>query len=108
MNSKIRKKTLHRHVINQVTQCESEPPEVESTIVITTLYSEAQAITLPRYKFAGKITEKIDVLIFQTETKKRLYHDSHYQESFEILFHLDPEDRKNELKRLKIITNQRN
>ena len=34
-------KTLHKYAINQVTQCESEPPAIESTNVISKLYSKA-------------------------------------------------------------------
>ena len=32
--------------INQVTQCESEPQAIETTNVISTLYSKARATTL--------------------------------------------------------------
>ena len=31
-------KTLHKYAINQVSQCETEPQAIETTIVIATLY----------------------------------------------------------------------
>ena len=42
-------KTLHKYAINQVTQCESEPQAIETTNVISTLYSKARATTLTGY-----------------------------------------------------------
>ena len=43
---KMNKKTLHKHAINQVTQCESEPQELETTNIVATLYTKARATTL--------------------------------------------------------------
>ena len=35
-------KTLNKHAINQVTQFESKPQDIESTTVLATLYSKAE------------------------------------------------------------------
>ena len=35
--------------INQVTQCETEPQDIESTNIVATLYSKARATTLKNY-----------------------------------------------------------
>ena len=34
----INKKTLHKNAINQITQCESEPLDIESATIVATLY----------------------------------------------------------------------
>ena len=51
-------KTLHKYAINQVTQCESEPQAIETTITLATLYSKARATTLTGYKFTATFSEK--------------------------------------------------
>ena len=50
-------KTLHKHAINQVSQCETEPQAIESTNVIATLYSKARATTVIGYKFTAIKTD---------------------------------------------------
>ena len=52
------KKTLHKHAINQVTQCESEPQEIKTTNIRATLYSKSRATTLTGYKFTATFSEK--------------------------------------------------
>ena len=37
-DSEDQQKTQHKYAINQVTQCESEPQDIESTTVVATLY----------------------------------------------------------------------
>ena len=54
----INRKTLHKHAINYVTQCESEPQDNESTIIVATVYSKARATTLTRYHLKTKFSEK--------------------------------------------------
>ena len=49
-------KILHKHAINQVTQCESEPQAIETTNA--TLYSKARATTLTGYNFTATFSEK--------------------------------------------------
>ena len=51
-------KTLHNYAINQVTQCESEPQALETTIIAATLYSKARSTTLTGYKFTATFSEK--------------------------------------------------
>ena len=51
-------KTLHKYAINQVSQCETEPPAIETTNVIATLYSKARATTVVGYKFTATFSEK--------------------------------------------------
>ena len=51
-------KTLNKYAINQVTQCESEPQAIETTNMVATLYSKAQATTLTGYKFTATFSEK--------------------------------------------------
>ena len=51
-------KTLHNYAINQVTQCEFELQEIETTNIIATLYSNARATTLTGYKFTATFSEK--------------------------------------------------
>ena len=55
---KMNKKTLHKYAINQVTQCESEPQELETAIIEATLYSKARATTLTGYNFIATFSEK--------------------------------------------------
>ena len=40
--------------INQVTQCETEPQDIESTNIVATLYSKARATTLKNYNLKKK------------------------------------------------------
>ena len=42
-------KTLHKYAINQVSQCESEPQEIETTKIVATFYSKGRATTLTVY-----------------------------------------------------------
>ena len=51
-------KTLHKYAINQVSQCETEPQDIETTDVIATLYSKARATTVTGYKFTATFSEK--------------------------------------------------
>ena len=51
-------KTLHKHAINQVTQCISESREIETTNILAKLYSKARATTLTVYKFTATFSEK--------------------------------------------------
>ena len=44
--------------IDLVTQCESEPQDIEPTTIVATLYSNARAITLTDCKLTGKFFEK--------------------------------------------------
>ena len=50
-------KTLHKHAINQVSQCEAEPQAIETTKVIATLYSKARATTVTGYKFTATFSD---------------------------------------------------
>ena len=52
------KKTLHKHAISQVTQCECEPEDIETTNIVVALYSKARAATLTGYKFKATFSEK--------------------------------------------------
>ena len=49
-------KILHKHAINQVTQCESEPQAIETTNA--TLYSKARATTLTGYNFTATFSKR--------------------------------------------------
>ena len=93
-------KTLHKYAINQVTQCETEPQAIETTNVISTLYSKARATSVTRYKFTATFSEKKVI----NGNKNRLDHESFYQFNIERLLHLNPDDCKNELLRQKIKT----
>ena len=98
--------TLQKYAINQVTQCESEPQIKETTNVIATLYSKAQATTLTVYKFTAKFSEKkVHCSQVSNGNKNRPDHESFYQSNIEILLHLSPEDCKTELKRLNLTPN---
>ena len=100
-------KTLHKHAISQVTQCEPEPQEKKTTIIAATLYWKARATTLTGYKFAARFSEK-KVHCFQVSNgnKNRLDHESFYQSNIVRLLHLNPDDCENKLKRLKLTTNK--
>ena len=94
-------KTLLKYAINQVTQCESEPREIETTNIVATIYSKARATTLTGFKFTTTFSgKKYIVLKSQMETKNRLDHEFFFQINIERLLHLSPEDFKNELNRL--------
>ena len=96
-------KTLHKYAINQVSQCETEPQAMETTIVIATLYSKARATTVTEYKFIVKFSEKkVHCSQVSNGNKNRLDHESFYQSNIERLLHLNPDDCKNELLRLNI------
>ena len=45
-DSENQQKTKHKYANSQITQCESEPQDIESTTVIATLYSKARPETL--------------------------------------------------------------
>ena len=99
-------KTLHKYAINQVTQWESEPQAIESTIVIATLYSKARSTTLTGYKFTATFSKKkVHCSQASNGNKNRLDHESFYQSNIERLLHLNPQDCKNELKRLNLTQN---
>ena len=100
-------KTLPKYAINQVTQCESEPQAIETTNVIATLYSKAQATALTGYKFSATFSEKkVHCSQVSNGNKNRIDHESFYQSNIERLLHLEPDDCKNELLRLKLTKNK--
>ena len=93
---KTNKKTLNKYAINQVSQCETEPQAIETTNVIATLYSKAQATTVIGYKFTTTFSEKkVHCSQVSNGNKNRLDHESFYQSNIERLLHLHPEDCKN-------------
>ena len=99
-------KTLHKYAISQVTQCESEPQAIESTNVIATLYSKARSTTLRDYKFTATFSEKkVHCSQVSNGNKNRLDHESFYQSNIERLPHFNPQDCKNELRRLNLTQN---
>ena len=99
-------KTLHKYAINQVTQCESEPQAIESTNVIATLYSKARSTTLTGYKFTATFSEKkVHCSQVSNGNKSRLDHESFYQSNIERLLHRNPQDCKNELRRINLTQN---
>ena len=101
------KKTLHKHAINQVTQCKSEPQAIETRNIIATLYSKARATTLTGYKFTATFSaKKVNCSQVSNWNKNRLDHESFYQSNIERLLHLSPDDCKNELSRLKLTSNK--
>ena len=67
---------LHKYVINQVTQCESEPQEIETTNIVATLYSKARATTLTGYKVTATFLEKkVHCSRVSNGNKNRIDHD---------------------------------
>ena len=93
-------KTLHKYAINQVTQCESEPQSIETTIIIATLYSKARATTLTGYNFTATFSKKkVHCSQVSNRNKNRLDHESFYQSNTKRLLDLSPDNCKNELKR---------
>ena len=100
-------KKLYKYAINQVTKCESEPQAIETTNVIATLYSKARATTVTGYKltatFSGKKVHRSQV---SNGNKNRLDHESFYQSNIERLLHLNPDNCKNELRRLNLTRNK--
>ena len=64
-------KTLHKYAINQVTQCESEPQDIESKNIVATFHTKARATTLTGYKFyifeTGYKFENFYILILKIE-----------------------------------------
>ena len=100
-------KTLQKYAINQVTQCETEPQAIETTNVIATLYSNAQATTVIGYKFTATFSEKkVHCSKVSNGNKNRLDHESIYQSNIERLLHLNPDDCKIELHRLNLTNNK--
>ena len=96
----------HKYAINQVTQCESEPQAIESTNVIATLYPKARSTTLTGYKFTGTFSEKkVHCSQVSNGNKNRLDHESFYQSNIERLIYFNPQDCKNELRRLNLTQN---
>ena len=99
MNVKITNKTLHKYAINQLTECEYKPQDIESATVVATLYSKARATSLTGYKFTGKISKKkVHSSQFSNGNKKRLDHEYFYRSNIERLLELEPEDCMNDLK----------
>ena len=99
-------KTLHKYAINQVTQCESEPQAIERTNVIATLYAKSRSTIITRYKFTAIFSEKkIYCSQVSNGNKNRLDHKSFYQSNIERLLYLNPQDCKNELRRLNLTQN---
>ena len=79
---------------------ESEPQSIETTNVITILYSKARATTLTGYKFTATFSEKkVHCSQISNGNKNRLHHESFYQSNIERLMHINPE-------RLKITSNK--
>ena len=100
-------KTLHKYAINQVTQCETEPQAIETTIIIATLYSKARATTVTGCKFTATFSEKkVHCSQVSNGNKNRLDHEPFYQSNIERLLHLNPDDCKNELLRLNLTRNK--
>ena len=100
-------KTLHKHAINQVTQCETEPQAIETSKVIATLYSKVRATTVTGYKFTATFSEKkVHCSQVSNGNKNRLDHESFYQSNIERLLHLHPDDCKTELHRLNLTKNK--
>ena len=100
-------KTLHKYAINQVTQCETEPQAIETTNVISTLYSKARATTVTGYKSTATFSEKkVHCSQVSSVNKNRLDHESLYQSNIEKILHLNPDDGKNELYRLNMAKNK--
>ena len=98
-------KTLHKYAINQVLHCELEQQAVESTDVIAKLYSKDRATIHTSDNFTGKFFgKKKHCSQVSNGNKNRLNLASCYQSNIERLIYLIPEDCKNELKRLKILT----
>ena len=98
-------KTLHKNAINQVSQCETEPQAIETTNVIATLYSKAQATTVTGYKFTAVFSEKkVHCSQVSNGNKNRVDHESFHQSNIERLLHLKPDDCETELLRLNITT----
>ena len=99
---------LYKYAINQVTQCESEPQAIETTNIVATLYSKAQSTTITGYKFTASFSEKkVHSSQVSKGNKNRLDHESFYQSTIERLLHLNPQDYKNELRRLNLTQNDR-
>ena len=67
----------------------TKPQAIETTNIIATLYSKARATTLTGYKFTATI-----------------HNESFYQSNIESFLHHSPENCKNELHRLKTISNR--
>ena len=101
------RKTLRKHAINQVSQCETEPQAIETTKVIATLYSKARATTVTGYKFKATFSEKkVHCSQVSSGNTSRLDHESFCQSNIERLLHLNYDDCKNELLRLNITRNK--
>ena len=99
-------KTLHIYAINQLTQGESKPQAIETTNIVATLYSKARATTITGDKFTATISEKkIHCSQVSNGNKNRLDHESFYQSNIEIILHNNPQNCKNELKRLNLTNN---
>ena len=77
-------KTLHKYVINQVSQSETEPQAIETTNVKATLYSKGRATTVTGYKFTATFSEKkVHCSQVSNRNKNRLDHESFYQSLLE-------------------------
>ena len=99
-------KTQHKYVLNQVTQCGSEPQAIETTNIVATLYSKARSTTLTGYNITATFSEKkVHCSQVSNGNKNRLDHESFYQSNIERLLHLSPQDCKNELRRLNLTQN---
>ena len=88
------KKTLQKYATNQVTQCESEPQNIESTKIVATVYLKARATTLTGYK--------VHCSQVSNGSKNRLDNESLYQINVERFLHLNLKHCKKEIQRLKI------
>ena len=91
-------KNFHKYAINQVTQGESEYQSIETTNVIATLYSKAEATKLTGYKFTATFSEKnLHYSQVSNGNKNRLDHEPFYQNNIKRLLHLSLDNCKNEL-----------
>ena len=80
---------------------------METTNVIARLYSKTRATTIKGYKFTATFSEmKVHCSQVSNGNKNRLDHASFYQSKLERLLHLNPDDCKNELRRLNIRKNK--
>ena len=101
-------KTLHKHAINQVSQCETEPQAIETTNIIAALSSKSRATIVTGYKFTATFSEKkVQCSQVSNGNKNRLDHESFCQSNIERLLHLNPDDCKNELLRLNLTRNKK-
>ena len=75
--------------------------------IVATFHSKARATTLTGKKFTAVFSEKkIRCSQVSKGNKNRLDLESFYQSNLDKILHLNPEDCRNELQRLKLTTNK--